>query len=368
MIKKRIILAGAGRGHLFTIKKIPEMIKMGYEIAVINPDRFHYFYEMIPGLISGTYSEENCRIDIKTLTIKNGGIFIEDLLKEINWSSKYIVTEKGRNIGYDVLSLNLGSGLKDEFRSRKNNIINIKPASNISGLIKSIKSLPEKSPSEIFIIGGSFHSMEYALNLREFAVKNNKSMHITLSGNSRTETRQPQNTVNRFMNELNKREIVYLENLNIKKISGSTIHTDSSKFKADLIINCSDTAPSEILKKQDLATGNEGSLLVNSFLQSRTDPSIFGVGSCIEVDGILLSEITYEKESLNRTVYNNIISHLKHGKLVKYIPKNRRIDIFNTGFNSGVLTSERFTFAGRIPYFIRNRRDLAFIKDYQSWK
>ena len=39
---KRLVLAGAGHAHLYTLKRIAEFTRRGYEVVVVAPDDFWY--------------------------------------------------------------------------------------------------------------------------------------------------------------------------------------------------------------------------------------------------------------------------------------------------------------------------------------
>ena len=59
-MNKKIVLAGAGHGHLMFLNKINDIKNAGFDITVISPDKYHYYSGMGPGMISGTYRPEQC--------------------------------------------------------------------------------------------------------------------------------------------------------------------------------------------------------------------------------------------------------------------------------------------------------------------
>lgn len=365
-MNKKIVLAGAGHGHLMFLNKMDEVIAAGFDVTVISPDRFHYYSGMGPGMLSGTYKPEQCRFDVKSITEKKGGSFIEDSITAFNPEIKQLITASGKSVYYDAVSFNTGSEIREKFSQGKN-IFDVKPVFNLHRAGNFINNNFRGKSIRAAVIGGGFAGIECACNIRFLAFKMGIPAKIMIIERGIFLEGINDKFYQEVSHELRRIQVGVFQNSGDVSIQGNHIITESGKnLYSDIIINATGVKPSPIFKISGIVTDNEGALSVNSFLQSPQYPEVFGTGDCISFTEKPLRKAGVYAVKQNLIIYHNLQSYLSGSPLIPFKPQNKYLIILNTGFERGILFRKPFLSRGRIPYVIKDLIDRRFIKKYQG--
>ena len=137
MTFNHLVLIGGGHSNVSLLKKwlmfpnlMPEI-----PVSIISRDSHLVYSAIFPSVISKSITLEESLIDIKSLA-KNAKVsFIEEEVKDINFSLKKIVLSNRPAVNYSKLVLNYGSQtiIPKEFESlvKNRNAFSIKPLSLI---------------------------------------------------------------------------------------------------------------------------------------------------------------------------------------------------------------------------------------------
>jgi NADH dehydrogenase FAD-containing subunit len=105
---KRLVFAGAGHAHLYSMARLGRFVRAGISVTVISPPTFWYS-GMGPGLLSGLYEAEDASVDVRAMVESGGGRFLDDRAASIDADGRILLTGGGERIPFDALSLNVGS-------------------------------------------------------------------------------------------------------------------------------------------------------------------------------------------------------------------------------------------------------------------
>ena len=64
-MKKHLIFAGGGHSHIHSLTNLDKFTAAGADVTVINRSQYHYYSGMGPGLLSGYYTPDETRFNIK---------------------------------------------------------------------------------------------------------------------------------------------------------------------------------------------------------------------------------------------------------------------------------------------------------------
>ena len=136
----------------------------------------------------------------------------------------------------------------------------------------------------------------------------------------------------------------------MQSISGSGITlNDSETQPADFIFLALGVKPSSIFADSGIATGPDGGLNVNRFLQSTQHPDIFGGGDCIYFQDHPLDKVGVYAVRENPVLYQNVVAQLEGRPLVPFDPAGDYLLIFNLGGGVGVLKKRWLEFGADRP-------------------
>lgn len=115
-----------------------------------------------------------------------------------------------------------------------------------------------------------------------------------------------------------------------------------------------------------VATGPDGGLRVNRFLQSPAHPDIFGGGDDIYFADQPLDKVGVYAVRENPVLYHNLKAALAQSPLRPFEPGGDYRPIYNLGEGQGVLHKGRPTLGGRTAFGVKDDIDHRFMKPFQS--
>lgn len=366
--KKRLLFAGAGHSHLYSLARLEKFTNMGAAVTVISPSPFWYS-GMGPGLLSGQYEPKDARVDVKSMVEKQGGRFIDAQVIKIEADKHYVITSDGSKLPYDLLSLNIGSEVASvPVNTGQENIFAVKPVSNFLEMRKYIQNCKSGQNIRISIAGGGPAGCEAAAAARALCINLGYNPLIRLfTGRSSLLAGLPSRS-GKYMAEWCRNNGIIVEQTGrLSEIDGNTlIFENDSRSEADMAVLATGVHPPDILKQSELATDDEGALLVNDHLQSISNPEVFGGGDCIRIQARPLARVGVYAVRQGPFLFANLFSLFSGGRMRAFSPRKKFIQILNLSDKTGLLVRGNFVMPGRIAYFIKQWLDRLFIRQFQS--
>jgi NADH dehydrogenase FAD-containing subunit len=106
---KELVLVGGGHAHLTALLKLREFIDRGHRVTLIGPSPIHYYSGMGPGMLSGIYKPNEISFNVRKMAEDRGAVFVEGRVIRVDASRRILNIHSGEEIGYDVVSFNVGS-------------------------------------------------------------------------------------------------------------------------------------------------------------------------------------------------------------------------------------------------------------------
>jgi NADH dehydrogenase FAD-containing subunit len=115
-----------------------------------------------------------------------------------------------------------------------------------------------------------------------------------------------------------------------------------------------------------LPTSADGALLVDRYLRSVADPRVFGGGDCIAFQGRALPRVGVYAIREAPILFHNLLATLQGRPLRPFKPQRHCLLILNLGDGTGLATWGRFHWHGRLAFWLKDRIDRAFLREYQE--
>ena len=126
--KKNLVLVGGGQTHAPVLKKLGMNSPSDCKITLISTNSIVPYSGMLPGYIAGTYTKEECMIDLRHISKFAGALFVQGNVTGLDLRKKIVLLENRPPIPYDILSLNVGIVPDLESIVGKEYVTPIKPA------------------------------------------------------------------------------------------------------------------------------------------------------------------------------------------------------------------------------------------------
>ena len=368
-MKKRLVLIGGGHAHMVTLANLASITGKGHGVTVIGPSAFHYYSGMGPGMLSGTYRPEEIRFATRQVVEKQGGTFLNGKAARIDPEKKIVILENGPTVPYDVLSCNAGSHVpKPAIEGELADLYTVKPIERLMQARDRLVDHFSRHAPEVVIVGGGPSSAEVAGNVWQLATTTGGHMpRITVCAGSDFMSGFPASVRRKISGTLARRGVTLRENAFVKSVSRDTVTLDDGEaLPADFIFLALGVKPSAIFTNSGIATGPDGGLRVNRFLQSTQHPSIFGGGDCICFQDQPLDKVGVYAVRQNPVLLHNLMARLDGGEPMPFDPGGDYLLIFNLGGRVGVLKKRWLELGGRPAFLIKDYIDRKFMKTFQA--
>jgi NADH dehydrogenase FAD-containing subunit len=365
---KKVVFVGGGHAHLYSLKHADRLIREGAEVIVVGPDRHHYYSGMGPGMLSRIYSPEEVRVDIPALIEPKGATFVRGHVIGINPDKKTLDLDTGETLDYDLVSFNVGSyvplALID---GAEKEAYPVKPIERLESLRQELLSLIDTSSPKILIIGAGPAGVEIAGNIWRLVNENNGKAQITLVGSEDRVLPRFSEKAGRFAyDSLAGRGITILGKCMISAMGNKTAHTAQGKeISYDIAVLTIGIQPKQVFAGSGVRTARNGSLLVNTCLQSVSHPEIFGGGDCITLEQRPLEMVGVYAVKQAPILFDNIISCLSGKPLKEFRPQKKYLLIFNLGDGTGIFVRGSFVVKAKSSFILKDYIDRRFISQFQ---
>ncbi len=363
-----LVLAGAGHAHMMLMEAIPEIVADGHRVTAIGPDRFHYYSGMGPGMLGGAYRADEISFPVKSMVESRGGAFILGKVVRIDPHRRNVVLESGQEVPYDVLSCNLGSFVpRGIVADGSVDVYTVKPIKSLLQARLRIQEIASGGAVRIGVCGGGPAALEVAGNAMEAAKEGGRfGAKVQIFSGRTFLSNQPERVRKLAVNGLERRGFEIFQGSYVNRVeTGRIVLQNNQSYDQDIIFLALGVRPSRVFSLSGLATGVDGGLAVNRYLQSVDHPEIFGGGDCISFEDSPLEKVGVYAVRQNPVLVHNVRAQLESRSLKEFDPGDPYLLIFNTGGGKGVLNKSGLSFSGALAFWIKDYIDRRFVKRFK---
>lgn len=361
-------MVGGGHAHLHSLLHTAEFTGRGCEAVLVNPSPYLYYSGMATGVISGTYTPEQDRIDVRRLVERGGGRFIEGWVTGISTEDHEFLLEDGERIPYDYASLCIGSEVAGSIGTDGSGVVPVKPVENTVEIRDRILNHKGAGGPRVLVIGGGAAGCEVAANAANLMGRKHLGGRVTIAeagpallGSSPEKARREITTY------LQKRGVEILTKSPIVSYANDVAETGTGrKIEADLIVAAVGIVPRSLEHGTPLLTGEDGGLWVNHYLQSLSDPKVFGGGDSISFRGEVLPRLGVFGVRQGPVLFRNLLAALDGHPLKRYKPQKRYLYVLNLGDGTGLAVYGAFSWRGRPAMSLKHAIDCRFMRRYDA--
>ncbi|HEY1145116.1 MAG TPA: FAD-dependent oxidoreductase, partial [Allosphingosinicella sp.] len=323
-----MILLGAGHAHLLLIERAKALREAALDPLLIAPKHFHYS-GLATGVLSGALPEDANRIDVAALAERHGIAFIEEKAASIDKEAKNVTLRDGRTIGYDLLSLNIGSEIARPIPG-EGEVRPVKPLSQVTHLRFDLEAAFEQGRHPVVVIAGAGPTgTEVAASIAGLVERRHARADILLVG-------RPVEGWESLYADLRERGVILFADRRVVERSADHVQLDDGAYlRCDFCVAATGLAPNP------LGTS------VGATLQSRDDAAIFAAGDCAHFLPRTLPMLGVFGVRQAPILARNLIAAARGEPLRPYRPQRRWLSILDLGNGEGLATWGNLTHRSR---------------------
>lgn len=279
-IVSELLLIGGGHTHALVLRKLAMRPIPGVRLTLVNPGPTAPYSGILPGHIAGHYSRDALDIDLVRLARAAQARLILDHVVALDPVGKIARTAGGRNIGFDIASLDVGiTSRMPDLPGFAQNAIPAKPLGAFADLWA--RTCADSGPIRIAILGGGVAGAELAMAAAHRMAVLGRPSKIALIDRGAVLSNLPNGARQRLMAGLKEWAIDCHDHSPVAEVTRAhVVLADGRKIDADLTIGAAGAMPHHWLAKTGLETQN-GYVLTDRYLRS-SDRAIYAAGDCAQ--------------------------------------------------------------------------------------
>ncbi|MGF1471120.1 MAG: FAD-dependent oxidoreductase [Rubrobacteraceae bacterium] len=366
---RAVVLAGGGHAHLYAIERAAHFAERGCEVVLVNPSPYLYYSGMATGVISGTYTPEQDRIDVRRLVERGGGRFVRGRVTSIDRKVRKLILEGGEQVSYDLASFCLGSEVAPVGAGYSGGpVVPVKPVENMVEIRTRLLSRAGTGGPKLLVIGGGAAGCEVAANAANLLGARGVGGRVTLAEAGPSllydSPAKARSSIFSYLRSVGVR--VLLKTSIVSRANGVVRTGAGQEIAADIVVPAAGVVPRSIIWNPSVLTGEDGGLWVNPYLQSVTDPRLFGGGDSIAFRGEALPRLGVFGIRQGPLIFRNLLSALEGKPLEAYAPQRRYLYVLNLGDGTGLAIYGSFSWRGRSAMRLKHYIDQRFVRRYSS--
>ena len=355
----QLLLVGAGHAHLYVVKHAAELIEAGYRVELLAPRYFHYS-GLASATAAGDVPADAGRIDVGTLAQSAGVDFVDGTLASLDLKRRVAVTAAGVEIGYDVLSLNIGSTVASPSASVDSSVVRVKPLSDLARLDERLASAGPSA--RVTVLGGGASGLELAAHL---AVRRGVAQVHLLEAGPEPGTDLPQGARRRLRRLLERRGVIVRTDCDVRDLgAASAIFAGGSELPHDVAVLATGLAASPLVAA--LGLGDEAGVPVRATLQHVEHEEIYAAGDCAHVLPRPLPLIGVHGVRQGPVLHRSLLARTSGDPLPTYDPQPCALAILDLGGGRGLATYGRLWWEGRAALWLKRLIDRRWLRRYQA--
>ncbi len=365
--KKDLRLIGGGHSHIAVIKKLGMRPIPGIRVTLISNNTLAPYSGMLPGLIAGHYTFEDCHIDLRKLCQWAGVQFVCSEVQRIDPIARQIYCHQYPSLRYDLLSINVGS--QPALTEIKNATVHGHPIKPIKQFLQNWRQWLEsaqasRQPKQVVVIGGGAAGVEILLAMH-YKLCNTTAIHADF-----TLICADQNILSAHNERVQEFFQHHLQTLGIRIVCGKHVISvterqlalnDDTTLNYDFSAWAIHASAQPWLAESGLECDGRGFIQVDQYLRSISHPDIFAAGDSAAFMPMPLPKAGVYAVRQGPILAKNIVAQLENRQLSPFKPQRRFLSLITTGKRYAIASRGALFARGKWVWVWKNHIDRAFM-------
>ena len=368
-----LVLIGGGHSHVAVIKQLGMKPMVGVRVTLVSEDTYTPYSGMLPGLIAGHYSFDDCYIDLRKLCQWANVRFIHGTVKSLNLVAKDIVCHQYPSLRYDLLSINTGSQpALNTINGAASYGYAVKPVNKFlyhwRQWLGSVTIDNTARSQHIVVVGGGAAGIEVILAMHYYLHNNTsiKAEFTLVCADEELLVSHNAHVQKFFRGHLNALGIKIITG---HKVAASTenqlLLNDGRSLTADFITWAINAGAQSWLAGSGLICDKQGFVQVDHFLRSVSHSNIFVVGDSAAFTPMSLPKAGVYAVRQGPVLTHNLVATFNRRALRPYRPQHHFLSLLTTGERYAVASRGSFFMKGKWVWHWKNFIDRRFMARFK---
>jgi selenide, water dikinase len=365
--KKTLLLVGGGHAHVEVLRQLALSPLTDCDVALFDPSPSVWYSGMLPGVIAGHYAAADAKINLWALCQRARVRFIEAAVLDVIADMQRIHSALGERHFYDYLSLDVGSVSHAIPSSPGAYVVPVKPIEPLLNAITEREAI-RSSSTNIQVIGGGAAAVEVALALAyRWRAAPEKKIGI-VSATALLPGMPPRARATALAACASAR-VTIRESAMVELIEPTRlVLAGGEHVESQITILATGYSPAPLLSKINVQLADDGSISVNSGLQSRSHKNVFAAGDCATNPKISVAKSGVFAVRQGPVLAENLLAMLRGQELKSYVHDEKALALISLGDKRAIATRNGYVLNGGWAWKWKDRIDRNWIKKYSADK
>lgn len=363
----RLVLVGAGHAHAIVLEAWARAPLADVELIVLSPYRFAPYSGMVPGWLAGAYRFDEIGIDFEAASARAGARWMPASLARLDPRGRCLELDDGSRLGYDLLSLNVGSTLTPPRDTGDAQVLSMRPLSDLRAAWETLLARwvepGDARPLRVTAVGGGAAGFESLLAVlrRLRGLRPDRQVLGALS--SRSEEVLPG-----YPSGARRAAMRALREARVELRLGNGWQP-RSLTRDDLILWATGAQAHawqrDPARRGDLAVGPEGFVAIDRQLRSVSHPEVFAAGDCAHW-AEPLPKAGVHAVRMGPVLAYNLRAALLGEPLRAHEPQSAFLSLLATADGRAIASRGGWSLSGRWAWLLKDRIDRGFVRRFSS--
>jgi selenide,water dikinase len=361
-LSRDLVLVGGGHAHALVLRMWGMEPLPGARLTVIDPNPVAPYSGMLPGMVAGHYRRADLEIDLVRLARFAGARLIVGAACAIDAGARRIALRDGREIGYDVASVDVGvHAAMPGLPGFAGHGLAVKPlgpfAARWEAFVAGVAA--GREAPEAAVIGGGIAGIEVALAM---AHRLGRGARISLI--ERAEAVAPDAPVlrPRLMRALAEMGVRVLTGVQVAEVRAEAVLLEGGvRVPARLTVGAAGARAHGWLAQCGLPVTEDGFVRVGRDLRVEGQEALFAVGDCAHLGHAPRPKAGVFAVRAAPVLRDNLRAQLSGGALRAFRPQRDYLKLVSLGERRAVAEKLGIAFSGRLLWRWKDRIDRAFM-------
>jgi pyridine nucleotide-disulfide oxidoreductase family protein len=367
---KRLVLVGGGHAHIEVLRDLAVRPLAGVEVTLVTPSQRMLYTGMVPGVVAGHYSIQDCAIDLAVLAQRANAELLLTSASLVSPDANKVACADGTVLDYDVASLDVGSrSAIGAAKGVERHAVLLRPLERaLVGWNGVFARAAAGEIGSVTIVGGGAAGIELALAMRhrfDVALRDASVPHVRLISEA-AGVGIAAGAARRLIHRMRRAGVESQVGTAVKEVGEGFVRLESGlEFATDAVFWATGAAAHGWIRDSGFATDKGGFLVTNTNLQSVRYANVFGAGDCATVEGHEMPKAGVFAVRAGPVLCANLRAALTGGALTPHVPNPRYLALISTGRKHAVGTWGGLSWQGRWAWHWKDHIDRKFVERYR---
>ncbi len=352
-----LVLVGGGHSHVQVLKFFAMRPVPGVRLTLITRDLETPYSGMLPGCISGVYSEDDIHIKLGPLCQFANARLLHAEVTGLDVQAQHVRLKGRPEVRYDVLSLNSGAVPVPPHADA----ITVKPIGQFLPKWRAIRQ-EIREDQNLVIVGGGAGGVELAMSARGVLPK---GVGITLVSPQLLPGHNA-SAVKKTQARLAQLDINWVRERAAGEQDGQLVLQGAENIPADYVLWVTDVAAPAWIKESGLLADERGFLSVDEYLRSVSADNVFAAGDVAHLQGQERPKSGVYAVRAGAILAGNLRLRVLDEPLKPFRAQREHLALIGSGDGRAIASRAGWAAEGRFWWWLKDRIDQAFMRKFND--